>query len=325
MAVVSSVFSACALEVFSPSVLALCSWFPYSLQNYITVCLRTISTWMSNWHFRFDVAWTPDLPLTSRSTLPLWPSPILPGLDQKPWRHPWSPHFVFSIHHITFLLFLQNVFITQPLLTTSATDPGQSYHLYHIACSSSRLVSVVQLQPLYRPFSTQQPKCCCFLNHVITLLKILQRFPVSFRAMIYCTLSSAAHLPFSAPFLGNSSPISVSLAHTHLQLHWSPRSVSHTPWRPLSHLCTVSCLWNALCQLLQDVSHHLLSALLNSDISLSGDFLKLFQNKTKQTPHSLTASITYALLSCLIFHDSTSGSQMWGQGFCCVYCSLSSS
>lgn len=246
---------------------------------------------MSNRHFRFDIAQTPDLPLTPRSTLPLWSSPIPPVLDQKPWRHPWCPHFVFSIHQVTFLLFLQNVFITQSLYP----DLGQSHHLYHMACSSSRLVSVVQLQPLYRLFSTQQPSGGVCFNPVITLLKILQRFPVSFRAMIYCTLSSAALSPFSPPFLGNSSPIPASLAPAHLQLHWSPCSVSHTPCRPPSHLCTVSCLWNALCQLPQDVSHHLLSALHNSDISLSGDFLKLLQNKTNTSlsycQHYLCSSI----------------------------------
>lgn len=129
-------------------------------------------------------------------------------------------------------------------------------------------------------------------------------------------LSSPTH-PSSPPSL--CLPCSLNCSHTDLlALYWT-----HSTGSCLA-FALVCCLWNALYQILQDLSHHLLIALLNSDVSLPVRTSWTYLKKKKKKSTSLsTASITYAPYP-VIFPYGTYCHQMWGQGFYCVYCCMSS-
>lgn len=105
-------------------------------------------------------------------------------------------------------------------------------------------------------------------------------------------LSSPTH-PSSPPSL--CLPCSLNCSHTDLlALYWT-----HSTGSCLA-FALVCCLWNALYQILQDLSHHLLIALLNSDVSLpvrtSWTYLK---KRKKRAPHSLLPALL--MLPILLF------------------------
>lgn len=125
----------------------------------MSVCLYIVSTCKSSMHFRFAMAQTSDLPLTSKTrAFPVVLFHPSRCLTQNP-EVILDAFMLARIHQLTFLLFLQNVFRIPLLSTTFGPRPCSKLPSSLLSCLWYPLtVSGVQLFPLYRLFSTEQPK-----------------------------------------------------------------------------------------------------------------------------------------------------------------------
>lgn len=221
----------------------------------MSICLLTISAWMSGSisGLALPQLWLDLWPLRSR--LPLHSSPILPAASPDSCRHPWCPHFACSLPDG--LPALPSKCIQDPTASNNpAPAPARSCRPLCWPACSSWLHLVAHPRPLDSLCSAQPPGG--FFSYVVTLPKLLWRFPVSFSAGMcrarWARQPAQPSSPSSLPSLW-ASPAPARLAHSGPAPH---------PPRPPPGLHPVSCNRNALHQGQQDLPPHLRSALLSS-------------------------------------------------------------